>query len=107
MKPFKLFQALQINITAHPCKTSTASSILTQATKHIAFQPGLIPLNQESKQFLSQAINEFNPKSIEDQLDQTSLNETSSIQQVKDHFIAIIKSDPSFTLNQYKKLLDS
>jgi len=73
MAPFKLFQTLQFNITAFPCQPSTASSILTQATKHIALQPGLIPLNHESKEFLSQAIKTHKPKSIEDQLDSTIL----------------------------------
>jgi len=73
MAPFKLFQTLQINITAFPCQPSTASSILTQATKHIAFKPNLIPLNQESHEFLLEAIKTHNPKSIEDQLDSTIL----------------------------------
>ncbi len=79
MKPHKLFQALQINITAHPCPYATTNSILQESTKYIALQPGLIPINQESKQFLLEAIKTHNPKSIDDQLDSTMLKSQTTL----------------------------
>jgi hypothetical protein len=83
MAPFKLFQTIQINITAFPCQPSTASSILTQAKKYIAFKPNLIPLNQESKEFLLEAIKTHNPKSLEQLLDEAVITEKSDIHQIK------------------------
>jgi hypothetical protein len=99
MAPFKLFQTIQVNITSFPCKTSTAKSILTQATKHIAFQPGLIPINQESKQFLLEAIKTHNPKSIDDQLDSTMLKPKVTLDRVLERFDTLIQADPSYTLD--------
>ena len=99
MAPFKLFQNLQIHITAFPCKTSTANSILILATQYVAFQPGLIPINQESHEFLLEAIKTHNPKSIDDQLDSTMLKPKVTLDRVLERFDTLIQADPSYTLD--------